>query len=125
MIRLKISFGIIIAIIILGVSGFFMLKNKSEGIIDMIDQTMSLSDDGKTAEALESVDKLIKEWDSFHTYASVLINNDKISSAQDSISRLKSLIKSNDGELNAEFDNAKAALKWIIESEIPRWSNIL
>lgn len=124
MIRVKISLGIIAAIIILCVSGFFMIKHKTTHVIEMIDHTKSLSDSEKIEEALNYADKLISEWDNFHTLASVFINNDKISVAQNSISRLKALIESKNDELNAEYDTAKSSLMWIIESEIPRFTNI-
>lgn len=125
MIRIKISFGIIISIIVLGVSGFFVLRHETYEIIGLIDQTKSYSDSANTEEALKSADKLLKKWDKFHTYASVFINNDKISDVQESVSRLKALIETGNDELNAEYDSAKSTLKWIVESEIPRWTNIL
>lgn len=125
MIRIKISFGIIIAIIVLGVSGFFVLRHETNEIIELIDETKSYSDSENTEEALKSADKLLKKWDKFHTYASVFINNNKISDVQESVSRLKALIETGNDELNAEYDSAKSTLKWIVESEIPRWTNIL
>ena len=39
--------------------------------------------------------------------------------------RLKPLIDKDNDELNAEFENAKSGLEWIIESEIPKLTNIL
>jgi hypothetical protein len=54
MIRIKISIGIIAAIIVLGAVGFFMLKNETDEIIAMLDETRELSDKGKKEEALES-----------------------------------------------------------------------
>ena len=108
MIRIKISIGIIAAIIVLGAVGFFMLKNETDEIIAMLDETREL-----------------EEWDKFHTYASVFVNNDKISATQNSMSRLKALIETDNDELNAEYDTAESSIKWIVESEIPRWTNIL
>lgn len=125
MIRIKISFGIIISIIVLGVSGFFVLRHETYELIGLIEETKSYSDSANTEEALKSADKLLKKWDKFHTYASVFINNDKISDVQESVSRLKALIETGNDELNAEYDSAKSTLKWIVESEIPRWTNIL
>ena len=125
MIRIKISIGIIAAIIVLGAVGFFMLKNETDEIIAMLDETRELSDKGKKEEALESVDALLEEWDKFDTYASVFVNNDKISATQNSMSRLKALIETDNDELNAEYDTAESSIKWIVESEIPRWTNIL
>ena len=125
MIRIKISIGIIAAIIVLGAVGFFMLKNETDEIIAMLDETRELSDKGKKEEALESVDALLEEWGKFHTYASVFVNNDKISATQNSMSRLKALIETDNDELNAEYDTAESSIKWIVESEIPRWTNIL
>ena len=104
MIRIKISIGIIAAIIVLGAVGFFMLKNETDEIIAMLDETRELSDKEKKEEALESVDALLEEWDKFHTYASVFVNNDKISATQNSMSRLKALIETDNDELNAEYD---------------------
>lgn len=125
MIRIKISFGIIISIIVLGVTGFFVLRHETNEIIGLIDETRSYSDSDNTEEALKSADKLLKKWDKYHTYASIFINNDKISDVQESVSRIKALIEKNNDELNAEYDSAKSSLEWIVESEIPRWTNIL
>ena len=125
MIRIKISIGIIAAIIVLGAVGFFMLKNETDEIIAMLDETRELSDNGKKEEALEAVDALLEEWDKCQTYASVFVNNDKISATQNSMSRLKALIETDNDELNAEYDTAESSIKWIVESEIPRWTNIL
>ena len=125
MIRIKISIGIIAAIIVLGAVGFFMLKNETDEIIAMLDETRELSDKEKKEEALESVDALLEDWDKFHTYASVFVNKDKISATQNSRSRLKALIETDNDELNAEYDTAESSIKWIVESEIPRWTNIL
>ncbi len=41
------------------------------------------------------------------------------------MSRLKPLIENENDELNAEFENARSALEWIVESEIPKLTNIL
>lgn len=125
MIRIKISFVIIVLIIVLGISGFFVLKQKTNDVIELIDETKAFSDSENTEKALDSVEILMEKWDKFHTYASVFINNEKISVAQSSIARLKSLIEEKSDEVSAELETAKSALKWIIESEIPRWTNIL
>lgn len=125
MIRIKISVGIIITIIILGVSGFFLLDRKTDRVISLIEQTKYLSDSGLKESALDCAEKLLDEWNEYHIYASVFVNNDKISTAQSSMSRIISLIKDDVDELNAELDCAKSALQWIVESEIPRWTNIL
>lgn len=125
MIRVKISLGIVLAIIIMGVTGFFVLKHETYEVISLLDETKSYSDSGEKNTALESADRLLADWDKFHTYASIFVNNEKISTVQDSISRIKALIESEDDELNAEYDNAKSALEWIVESEIPRFTNIM
>lgn len=125
MVRIKISLGIIAAIIIIGVSGFFVLKHESNEVISNIEKTRALAETEKIDEALESADVLVNDWNKFHKYASIFVNNDKISAAQNSISRIKSLIETGSDEINAELDTASSAIKWIVESEIPRWTNIL
>lgn len=125
MVRLKIGIGIIAAIIVVCIWGFIVLKHETNQLVESIDKTRSLANSGKTEEALESVDNLLKDWEEYHVYASVLVNNDKISAVQSSVSRLKPLIENQNDELNAEFETAESALKWIVESEIPRLTNIL
>lgn len=122
--RVKICLGIIIAIIIVSISAIFYLDMKTDEIIKLIDETKNYSDIKDTEEALKAVDKLEKQWEKYHVYASILVRNDKISSVQTSISRLRPLIEKENDELNAEFANAKSNLKWIVESEIPRFTNI-
>lgn len=125
MIRVKISIGIVAAIIILGISGFFLLRHETDEVIYNIEKTRTLVKEEKINEALDSADVLVNDWNKFHKYASIFVNNDKISAAQNSISRIKSLIENGSDEINAELDTASSALKWIVESEIPRWTNIL
>lgn len=125
MIRIKISIGIISAIIIMGITGFFILRHETEEVIDNIEKTRSLANSGKKQEAKDFAGILESDWNRFHTYASVFINNNKISAAEVSLSRIKSLIENESDELNAELDTAKSALEWIIESETPKLTNIL
>lgn len=122
--RVKICFGILIAIIILGISGIFIIDYRTDGVIDLIDETQSYSDAGDIEKALDSAQRLEKEWDKYHIMASMIIRNDKISMVEDSMSRLRPLIEAENDELNAEFANARSGLMWIIESEIPRFTNI-
>ncbi len=122
--RVKLCFGILIAIIILGIGGILIIEHKTNDIIKLVDTTQYYSDMGDTQKALETVDKLKNQWDNYHKVASVIVSNDKISDVQDSVSRIKPLIESHDDELNAEIANARSVLMWIIESEIPRFTNI-
>lgn len=125
MVRIKISIGIIAAIIILGVAGIFVLDHKTDRVIDMLEETKKYSDAGDTQMAIEAVGKLEQEWERYHTFASIFVRNDKITSVQTSMSRLRPLIEKDNDELNAEYENVKSGLEWIIESEIPKLSNIM
>mgnify|MGYP004486008599 FL=1 len=125
MVRIKISIGIIAAIIILGVAGIFVLDHKTDRVIDMLEKTKKYSDAGDTQMAIEAVGKLEQEWERYHTFASIFVRNDKITSVQTSMSRLRPLIEKDNDELNAEYENVKSGLEWIIESEIPKFSNIM
>ncbi len=126
MVRIKISLGIVVAIIVLSVSGIFVLDYKTDRVLKkLLEETRSYSDEGDNEKALEAADSLEKEWEEYHTYASIFVRNDKITNVQTSMSRLKPLIEKGNDELNAEFENAKSGLEWIIESEIPKLTNIL
>ena len=125
MVRIKISIGIIAVIIILGVAGIFVLDHKTDRVIDMLEETKKYSDAGDTQMAIEAVGKLEQEWERYHTFASIFVRNDKITSVQTSMSRLRPLIEKDNDELNAEYENVKSGLEWIIESEIPKFSNIM
>ena len=125
MVRIKISLGVIIAIIVMSVSSIFILNYKTDRVLELLNETRSYSDKGDSKKALEAAESLEKEWEKSHTYASVFVRNDKITSVQTSMSRLKPLIEKDNDELNAEFENAKSGLEWIIESEIPKLTNIL
>ena len=122
--RIKLCFGVLIAIIVFGIAGILIIENKTGDVINLVEETKSYSDSGDTKKALESVDQLEQEWKEFHEIASILIRNDKISAVQEAIARLRPLIEKENDELNAEYASAKSSLEWIIESEIPRFSNI-
>ena len=125
MVRIKISIGIIAAIIILGVAGIFVLDHKTDRVIDMLEETKKYSDAGDTQMAIEAVGKLEQEWERYHTFASIFVRNDKITSVQTSMSRLRPLIEKDNDELNAEYENVRSGLEWKIESENPKFSNIM
>lgn len=125
MTRIKISMGIILFIITLCISSFFIIRHETNEIINSIEEVKTIYLSGDTAKAFQISDKMLKKWKTYHVYVSIFVNNDKISLAQTPISRIKPLIKNENDELGAEFETAESALKWIIESEIPRWTNIL
>lgn len=112
MVRIKISLGVIIAIIVMSVSSIFILNYKTDRVLELLNETRSYSDKGDSKKALEAAESLEKEWEKYHTYASVFVRNDKITSVQTSMSRLKPLIEKDNDELNAEFENAKSGLEW-------------
>lgn len=122
--RVKLCFGILIAIIVFGIGGILIIEHKTTDIIKLVDKTQYYSDMGNTEKALEAVDELEKQWIKYHKLASVIVSNDKISDVQNSVSRIQPLIESQVDELNAEIANARSSLMWIIESEIPRFTNI-
>lgn len=123
--RVKLCFGILIAIIVLSIVGILIIDHKTDNVIKMIEKTKAYSDSGETQKALDSVGEVEALWEKYHKTASVVVRNDKISDVQNAISRLRPLIEKENDELNAEFANAIQGLKWIVESEIPRLTNIL
>ena len=78
MVRIKISIGIIAAIIILGVAGIFVLDHKTDRVIDMLEETKKYSDAGDTQMAIEAVGKLEQEWERYHTFASIFVRNSRL-----------------------------------------------
>ncbi len=122
--RVKLCFGVLIAIIIFGIAGILLIEYKTNGVIKLIEETKYYSDSGDTEKALDSADRLEREWKKYHKTASILIRNEKISAVQEAVSRLRPLIEKENDELNAEYASAKSSLEWIIESEIPRFTNI-
>ena len=55
MVRIKISLGIVIAIIVLSVSGIFVLDYKTDRVLKLLEETRSYSDEGDNEKALEAV----------------------------------------------------------------------
>lgn len=125
MARIKISIGIILFIITLCIASFFIIRHETNEILSSIEEVKTIYLSGNTEKAFGAADEMLRKWETYHIYASIFVNNDKISLAQNPISRIKPLIKNKNDELGAEFETAESALKWIIESEIPRWTNIL
>ncbi|MGN0621498.1 MAG: DUF4363 family protein [Porcipelethomonas sp.] len=123
--RVKISIAIIAGIILFGIVGIFVVDHKTDDLLNMLDETQQLSSQGKTEEAAELADELNSKWEKYQKVASIFVRNEKISGVQTSMSRLKPLIENENDELNAEFENARSSLEWIIESEIPKLTNIL
>ena len=76
MVRIKISLGVIIAIIVMSVSSIFILNYKTDRVLELLNETRSYSDKGDSKKALEAAESLEKEWEKYHTYASVFVRNE-------------------------------------------------
>lgn len=122
--RVKLCFGILIAIILFGIAGILIIDYKTDDVLKLVEETKEYSDSGDTQAALRAVEELEQAWEKYHKIASVLVRNDKISAVAESIARIRPLIEKENDELNAEFANTQGSLKWIVESELPRLSNI-
>jgi tricorn protease-like protein len=123
--RVKVSIGIIIGILIFAISGIFIINHKTKSLLNDLDKLQAMCDQGRTEEAADFADSFNSRWESYQKIASIYVRNEKISSVQNSVSRLKPLIENENDELNAEFECARSSLQWIVESEIPKITNIL
>ena len=123
--RIKLCGITIIVVIIFGVTSLIYLAHRTNEIIDLARQTQALADKGCKDEALKSAKELEKQWEDYQNMASIFVRNDKISGVQTSMIRLYPLIEKDSEEIDAEFANVISGLEWIVESEVPRVTNIL
>ena len=54
MVRIKISLGVIIAIIVMSVSSIFILNYKTDRVLELLNETRSYSDKGDSKKSLEA-----------------------------------------------------------------------
>ena len=123
--RVKLCGVTIMVVIIFGVTSLIYLGRRTNEIIDLAKQTQTLADNGDKQGALTSAEELEKQWEDYQDMASIFVRNDKISGVQTSMIRLYPLIEKDSEEIDAEFANVISGLEWIVESEVPRVTNIL
>ena len=123
--RIRLSIAILIMVLGISICSVIFLSNKTAGIIELARKTQDYADKGEAQKALEHMGYLENEWESYQNMASIFVRNEKISGVQTSMVRLRSLILNKSEELDAEFAGVISGLEWIVESEIPRITNIL
>ena len=123
--RVRLCAVTVISVIIFTVLSLICLAGRTNEVIDLARKTQALADSGEKEKALESALELEKLWEDYQDIASVFVKNDKISGVQTSMIRIYPLIQADSEEIDAEFANVISGLEWIVESEIPRVTNIL
>ena len=123
--RVKLCLATIIAVMGISVFGLWYLDVRTDRITELTERVMRLAKSGNRELALKEEERLYREWEDYQNAASIFVRNEKIADVQNSMARIRPMIENDCDELYAEFANVLSGLEWIVESEIPRISNVM
>lgn len=122
--RVRISAGILMAMIALGIFFNFRISKGCEKLIELTELTEQAADSNDNEKALEYAREFESEWDSFHNEAIFMIKGEKLSEIDNCYIRIVPLIESDNDELSAELAELKNILIHTKKSELPIIYNI-
>jgi hypothetical protein len=125
MTRVKISVGILCVMV--GMSIFFtiLINRKCSGFIKDTETIWEYYEAGDFDEAYRESEKLEDEWESFRSYATVLMHNGKLTEIDRISSRIVYLVENRSEELHSDLTELKHMIESIKKGEVPVINSVL
>lgn len=119
MTRVKISVGILAALIAVGIFSCVWASNRCSRLIDSLENIRAAVSDENTEAAADKTEKFMDEWESFRNMASVMVKRDKLSEIDRIRSRIISLMENDSDELQSELSELINMIELLRDREIP------
>ena len=123
--RVKISFFLIIFILIYSVSSLFILKSCNNKLKSRVEQIQRVYESGDTEGALQLSNEMNDYWHRYEKTVTMIIHDDTLGELNSSIARITPFIANENEELIAEIQSIYHQIDQIYEEEFPAWYNIL
>lgn len=124
MTRIKISVFIVCLLIFTSVFSGIWINKKCKSLIELSHHTGELFSADEKEQAIEITEQLETEWENFRSFATVLINNNKLAEIDRICARIKYLTKNNSEELLSELSELENMLDLLRNGEIPKINSI-
>lgn len=124
MTRIKISVFIVCLLIFTSVFSGIWINKKCKSLIELSYHTGELFSADEKEQAIEITEQLETEWENFRSFATVLINNNKLAEIDRICARIKYLTKNNSEELLSELSELENMLDLLRNGEIPKINSI-
>ena len=123
--RVKISFFLILFILIYSVSSLFILRSCNNKLKSRVEQIQRVYESGDTEGALRLSNEMNDYWHKYEKTVTMIIHDDTLGELNSSIARITPFIANENEELIAEIQSIYHQIDQIYEEEFPAWYNIL
>ncbi len=125
MTRVKISVGILSAMIIASILSGIWINKHCDRLIGLTEKISSAYIEGDLKSAQKTAEQLEHEWDSFRGKATMMIKSDKLSEIERLCERIIPLIENDSDEIGAELDELCGMLTALRKGELPLLTSVL
>lgn len=123
--RVKFCAGLFLAIIVLCGISLWTLDSRCDRLRDAVTGIQASYEEGNIGEAEEKAEELIQLWEKSFRVMSVLVDQDRLSEINLSISRIIPFLEKGSEEAAAELEGLQFQISLIKRMECPYYYNIL
>lgn len=124
MTRVKISVGILLALIIASIVSGLWVNDRCGQLIEAADKVAELYEGGKQTEAVATAKELEQDWESFRKTASVLVRSDRLSEVDRICTRISHYTESGSDELLPELIELHHIIELLRDGETPHLTTV-
>jgi hypothetical protein len=125
MIRVKIAFGILAAVVLYCAFAWFLVSCGSGRIIELADDIAVLYEQGDYSTAMQRADELNEASAAYAERAGLMVHDNRLAQMTISASKIKPFIKGQSDETYAELESIREDIEDFIKAEIPTIYTIL
>jgi hypothetical protein len=125
MIRVKIAFGILAAVMLYCAFAWYLVGFGSGEIIELADNIADLYEQGDYEAAMESADRLNEVAARYAERAGLMVHDNRLTQMTISASKVKAFIKGRSDETYAELESIREDIEDFKKAEIPTLYTIL
>ncbi len=123
--RFVLSLAILVIIVCYSASGIFILKEKNNRLINLLNEILYYYNSNDYDKALSLAKSFDKDWYDYERKMSVLVHDNKIQNINMSVAKIKPYLNDKNEELNAEIESICHQIELMYQAEFPTWYNIM
>ena len=123
--RLKISFGVLLLLAVLCISGMVLVHHQCTEFAAQTQAVMDAAAAGDTEAALESCDTLLLLWERFHDVTGVFVDGERLEPIRELLAGLPVMIAQQHPDLLSRLETLRTLAEELFRAEIPDVWHIL
>ena len=119
------SIAILVSLIISCIWSLNVLRVQCRWYGGLTERTIQAAQEGRTAQALASLDEMLDNWDEFHNTTGLFIDGGKLDAIHERLIDVAPLLANGDADALSELTAARELIDGLYEEELPIFWHIL